>query len=110
MYVYINMEHFFMINFSHRSLGLELPPRIRFLQRMQKRMSADNNIKIEDEETNKTSTNSAEHSEQENNEDNSDSSDIPDTANSEKKQIDKKNLDSLQFGKKRCLVILYYIN
>lgn len=96
MCIYINI---FFINFSHRSLGLAIPPRIRFLQRMQKKMSTDNNIKIEDEETNKTSTNSADDSEQENSED-SDSSDITDTANSEKKQIDKKNLDSFQFGKK----------
>ncbi|XP_072760628.1 probable ATP-dependent RNA helicase DDX10 [Anoplolepis gracilipes] len=80
-----------------KSLGLAIPPRIRFLQRMQKRISADNNIKIGDEETNKISTNSENDSEQEDSGDSSDTSDIPDTANSEKKQIKKKDLTSLQF-------------
>ncbi|GAB1869054.1 ATP-dependent RNA helicase [Camponotus japonicus] len=79
-----------------KSLGLAIPPRIRFLQRMQKKMSADNNIKIEDEETNKIPTNLADDSEQEDDEGSSDTSDIPDT-NSEKKQIDKKDFSSLQF-------------
>lgn len=104
------MEHFFMIYFSHRSLGLAIPPRIRFLQKVQKKTSAGNNIKIEDEETNQISSNLANNSEQEDSEGSSDT--IPDNTNSEKKQIDKKDLSSLQFGKKikHCLVILYYIN
>ncbi|EFN73577.1 Probable ATP-dependent RNA helicase DDX10 [Camponotus floridanus] len=78
-----------------KSLGLAIPPRIRFLQRMQKKMSADNNIKIEDEETNKIPTNLADDSEQEDDEGSSDTSDIPNTTN-EKKQNDKKDLSSLQ--------------
>lgn len=84
----------------HRSLGLAIPPRIRFLQRIQKKMSVDNSIKIEDEETNKISNNLADGSEREDSGDSSDTSDIPDTTNSEKKQIKKKDLASLQFGKK----------
>lgn len=74
---------------------------------------SDNNVKIEDEETNKNSTNSANGSEQEDSGDSSDTSDISDTTNSEKKQIQKKDLVSLQFGKKmkkECLNNLYYIN
>lgn len=68
-------------------------------------MSADNNIKIEDEETNKIPTNLADDSEQEDDEGSFDTSDIPDT-NSEKKQIDKKDFSSLQFGKKikQCFI------
>lgn len=80
-----------------KSLGLAIPPRIRFLQRIQKKMSVDNSIKIEDEETNKISNNLADGSEREDSGDSSDTSDIPDTTNSEKKQIKKNDLASLQF-------------
>ncbi|KAL6437210.1 hypothetical protein ACFW04_005039 [Cataglyphis niger] len=94
-----------------KSLGLAIPPRIRFLQRIQKRM-LDNNVKIKDEETNKNSINLADGSEQEDSGDSSDTSHISDTTNNEKKQIQKKDLVSLQFGEKikEYLNNLYYIN
>lgn len=73
-------------------------------------MSADNNIKIEDEETNKIPTNLADDSEQEDDEGSSDTSDIPNTTNNEKKQNDKKDLSSLQLGKKikQCFIQTYF--
>ncbi|KMQ85401.1 putative atp-dependent rna helicase ddx10, partial [Lasius niger] len=79
------------------SLGLAIPPRIRFLQRIQKKMSADNSIKNEHEETNQISTNSPDNSEQEDSGDSSDTSCIPNTTNSGKERIKKKDLASLQF-------------
>lgn len=63
-------------------------------------MSADNSIKNEHEETNQISTNSPDNSEQEDSGDSSDTSCIPNTTNSGKERIKKKDLASLQFGKK----------
>lgn len=80
-----------------KSLGLAIPPRIRFLQRMQKKMSTDNNIKTEHEETNKVSTDSADNSEQEDSGDSSDTNCIPNTTNSEKEPIKKEDPAPLQF-------------
>ncbi|KAH0947301.1 hypothetical protein HN011_002352 [Eciton burchellii] len=70
------------------SLGLAVPPRVRFLQRMQKKM-ATNDIK---KETNETILANA--SEQESSEDNSDTEEISNTTN--KKKIIKKE-DAQQF-------------
>lgn len=95
--------------FLYRSLGLAIPPRIRFLQRMQKKMSTDNNIKTEHEETNKVSTDSADNSEQEDSGDSSDTNCIPNTTNSEKEPIKKEDPAPLQFGKKLKNVLLYYV-
>lgn len=101
MHIFYTHVDFLRLIF-HRSLGLAIPPRIRFLQRMQKKVSTDNSIKIEDEEINKISTNSADNSKQENSEqeNSSDTSDVPDIADKGKKPIKKENLTSLQFGKK----------
>lgn len=72
-------------------------------------MSADNSIKFEHEETNKISTNSPDNSEQENSGDSSDTSCIPNTTNSGKEWFKKKDLASLQFGKKLKNVLFSYI-
>ncbi|KYM86035.1 putative ATP-dependent RNA helicase DDX10 [Atta colombica] len=66
-----------------KSLGLAIPPRIRFLQRMQKKMS-NNDVKTEKEI--ETSTNSADNSDQEDSGNNSDKSDI---SNKSEKKITK---------------------
>lgn len=80
-----------------KSLGLAIPPRIRFLQRMQKKMSIDDNIKTEREETNKVPTDSTDNSEQEDSEDNSNTNCISNTTNNEKKPIKKEDPAPLQF-------------
>ncbi|XP_029166920.1 probable ATP-dependent RNA helicase DDX10 [Nylanderia fulva] len=79
-----------------KSLGLAIPPRIRFLQRMQKKMLAENSIETGQEETNKISTDSEDNSEQEDR-DSSDTSIPNTTTNSEKKLIKKEDLVPLQF-------------
>ncbi|KYN13076.1 putative ATP-dependent RNA helicase DDX10 [Trachymyrmex cornetzi] len=59
-----------------KSLGLAIPPRIRFLQRMHKKMSS-NDVKTE-KEIDQTSTNSADNSDQEDSGNNSDKNDSDD--------------------------------
>ncbi|XP_018401908.1 PREDICTED: probable ATP-dependent RNA helicase DDX10 isoform X2 [Cyphomyrmex costatus] len=66
-----------------KSLGLAIPPRIRFLQRIQKKIS-NNNVKTE-KEIDRNSTNSADNSDQEDSGDNSDKSDISNKNRSEKR-------------------------
>ncbi|XP_077258464.1 putative ATP-dependent RNA helicase DDX10 [Temnothorax americanus] len=78
-----------------KSLGLAIPPRIRFLQRMQKKMS-NNNVKTE-KEIDQISTNSADNSEQEDSEDNSDKNEILDNKNNERRIVKKENTAALQF-------------
>lgn len=75
------------LNFR-RSLGLVIPPRIRFLQRMQKKISAK----------------SADSSKQQNSEHDSDQSDISDINNENKKtfdgrKIEEKDIAAIQFSK-----------
>lgn len=74
------------------SLGLAIPPRIRFLQRMQKKIS--NNVKIE-KEIDQTTTNSTDNSEQEDSDNNSDKNEILDNKNNEKRI--EENTTALQF-------------
>jgi len=92
IYIFNNYKYFSKQdkNFCS-SLGLAVPPRVRFLQRMQKKM-ATNDIK---KETNETILANA--SEQESSEDNSDTEEISNTTN--KKKIIKKE-DAQQFGKR----------
>ncbi|XP_011881923.1 PREDICTED: probable ATP-dependent RNA helicase DDX10 [Vollenhovia emeryi] len=78
-----------------KSLGLAIPPRIRFLQRMQKKMSNNNNVKTE-EETDPVSPNSPDNSEQEDSDSNSDRSEILDK-NNEKRIVKEENTAALQF-------------
>ncbi|XP_018306347.1 probable ATP-dependent RNA helicase DDX10 [Mycetomoellerius zeteki] len=78
-----------------KSLGLAIPPRIRFLQRMQKKIS-NNNVKTE-KEIDRTSTNSADNSDQEDSENNSDKSDIS-NKNSEKRIIKEEKIAALQIN------------
>ncbi|XP_024874585.1 probable ATP-dependent RNA helicase DDX10 [Temnothorax curvispinosus] len=78
-----------------KSLGLAIPPRIRFLQRMQKKMS-NNNVKTE-KEIDQISTDSADNSEQEDSEDNSDKNEILDNKNNERRIVKKENTAALQF-------------
>ncbi|XP_012216856.1 probable ATP-dependent RNA helicase DDX10 [Linepithema humile] len=81
-----------------KSLGLAFSPRIRFLQKMQKQMAINNNVKTE-RETDKVSIDSSNDSEQEDNGNNSDKNDIldiPDIKNSETKNTIK-NTAVLQF-------------
>ncbi|XP_012533091.1 probable ATP-dependent RNA helicase DDX10 isoform X1 [Monomorium pharaonis] len=68
-----------------KSLGLAIPPRIRFLQRMQKRIS-NNNVKTE-KEVDQILTNSTDN--KEDSENNFDKSDIPDNTNNEKRKSEK---------------------
>lgn len=79
-----------------KSLGLAIPPRIRFLQRMQKKMSNNSNVKTE-EKIDQISFKSADNSEQEDSGNNSDKSDIPDNKNNEKRIVKEKNTAALQF-------------
>lgn len=79
-----------------KSLGLAIPPRIRFLQRMQKKMSNSSNVKTE-EKIDQISFKSADNSEQEDSGNNSDKSDIPDNKNNEKRIVKEKNTAALQF-------------
>ncbi|XP_039302207.1 probable ATP-dependent RNA helicase DDX10 [Solenopsis invicta] len=81
------------------SLGLAIPPRIRFLQRMQKKMS-NNNVEKEmekiEKEVDQISTNSAD-SEQEDSENNSDKNDIPDKNKNNEKRLAKEKAAALNF-------------
>lgn len=77
-----------------RSLGLIVPPRVRFLQRLQKKMAASSSVKSKDE-TGKALTNLGGDSEQES-EDSAD--DIPNTAHNTKKKMAKDEV-TFQFGK-----------
>ncbi|KYN40655.1 putative ATP-dependent RNA helicase DDX10 [Trachymyrmex septentrionalis] len=78
-----------------KSLGLAIPPRIRFLQRMQKKMSS-NDVKTE-KEIDQTSINSADNSDQENSGNNSDKSDISNKS-SEKRIIKEEKTAALQIN------------
>lgn len=81
------------------SLGLAIPPRIRFLQRMQKKILT-NSSDTNGEEIDKTSVNSADVSETENNGNSSDANDIliTDTSKNEKtRMVKEKNTFALQF-------------
>lgn len=84
---------------------MAIPPRIRFLQRMQKKIS-NNNVKIE-KEIDQISTNSADNSEQEDSDNNSDKSEILNNKNNER-IVKEENTAALQFGKKRIAFILNY--
>ncbi|KAL0099103.1 hypothetical protein PUN28_020269 [Cardiocondyla obscurior] len=74
------------------SLGLAIPPRIRFLQRIQKKMSNNSNIKTE-KEIDKLSTNSTDDSEQEDND--SDKNEILSNKN-EEEIIKEENVAALE--------------
>ncbi|KAG5339580.1 DDX10 helicase, partial [Acromyrmex charruanus] len=78
-----------------KSLGLAIPPRIRFLQKMQKKMSS-NDVKTE-KEIDQTSTNSADNSDQEDSENNSNKSDISNKSN-EKRIIKEEKTAALQIN------------
>lgn len=99
---YYNKKHisdiFLQQNF-HSSLGLAIPPRIRFLKRMQKKTLVNNSDKNE-EAIDKVLVNSATVSETENNENSSDANSIPDISKNEEKGIVKeKNTIAFQSGK-----------
>lgn len=70
-------------------------------------MSNNDNVKIE-KDLDKISTNSADNSEQEDSGNNSDENDIPHNKNSKKRITEKKDVASLQFGKKIEESLLYY--
>ncbi|KAL6259541.1 hypothetical protein P5V15_009458 [Pogonomyrmex californicus] len=78
-----------------KSLGLAIPPRIRFLQRMQKKMSTNNNVKNE-KEIDQISTNSIDDSEQEDSGDSSDEN-IHNNKNSNEKVVTEEDSAVLQF-------------
>ncbi|KAG5328890.1 DDX10 helicase, partial [Acromyrmex heyeri] len=78
-----------------KSLGLAIPPRIRFLQKMQKKMSS-NDVKTE-KEIDQTSTNSADNSDQEDSENNFNKSDISNKSN-EKRIIKEEKTAALQIN------------
>ncbi|XP_018371980.1 PREDICTED: probable ATP-dependent RNA helicase DDX10 [Trachymyrmex cornetzi] len=78
-----------------KSLGLAIPPRIRFLQRMHKKMSS-NDVKTE-KEIDQTSTNSADNSDQEDSGNNSDKSDISNKSH-EKRIIKEEKTAALQIN------------
>ncbi|KAG5310707.1 DDX10 helicase, partial [Acromyrmex insinuator] len=78
-----------------KSLGLAIPPRIRFLQRMQKKMSS-NDVKTE-KKIDQTSTNSADNSDQKDSENSSNKSDISNKSN-EKRIIKEEKTAALQIN------------